>query len=301
VSKLAIKGVQHIMTEMKPIIVFGTGRSGTTVFHQMLSEHPQLTWLSELINKFPNKPILNKMLMKSFEFPYLENILRKKIYPGECYQFWDRYSPGFSEPCRDLDANDVSLKMKKKTLLAMNQITTDKRNRLLLKVTGWPRLGFLSTVFDDAKFIHITRDGRAVANSLVNVGFWRGWAGPEKWRWGNLSPAYLKEWHDHDQSFIVLAAIQWKILMDAANNATKHIEKSRLMEVKYEQLCDDPIPLLKQVADFCEIDWSSSFETKLHKYQLRNTNTKYQQELNKIQQQQLNEVLAEHLKKYGYE
>ena len=57
------------MTKMKPIIVFGTGRSGTTVFHQMLSEHPQLTWLSELVNQYPSKPILNKMLMKSFESP----------------------------------------------------------------------------------------------------------------------------------------------------------------------------------------------------------------------------------------
>jgi hypothetical protein len=86
------------MTETNPIIVFGTGRSGTTVFHQMLSEHPQLTWLSELINKYPNKPILNKMLMKSFEFPYVENILRKKYTQGSATNFGTAIHQVFPNP-----------------------------------------------------------------------------------------------------------------------------------------------------------------------------------------------------------
>lgn len=289
------------MTVNKPIIVFGTGRSGTTIFHQMLSEHPELAWISELVNKFPSKPHLNQMLMKAFEYEQVEQLLRKKIYPGECYDFWNFHCPGFAEPCRDLRADDLSVRMKKNIISAMSQLTTAKRNRLLLKVTGWPRLGFLSEVFNDAKFVHITRDGRAVANSLFNVEFWRGWGGPEKWRWGNLSKAYQREWQDRDQSFIVLAAIQWKILMDAAENTIKHIDKSQIIEVKYEQLCEDPMPLMQQIADFCEIEWSGQFQARLNKYKLRNTNNKYQQHLNMQQQQQLNEVLAEYLHRYGYE
>jgi omega-hydroxy-beta-dihydromenaquinone-9 sulfotransferase len=294
------KEKKGVMTGMKPIIIFGTGRSGTTVFHRMLSEHPQLAWLSKLCDKYPDKPILNKMLMKSLEYAPLERVLRKKIHPGECYNFWDYYSQGFRAPCRDIIATDVSVKMKKNIIKAMSKLTTEKRNRLLLKITGWPRIGFLSEVFNDAKFIHIIRDGRAVANSLINVGFWRGWGGPEKWRWGRLSAIHEKEWNDYNQSFIVLAAIQWKILMDAANNAIKHIEESRIMEVKYEELCREPIPLLMEVAAFCEIEWSDYFEARLKKYKLRNMNIKYEQELNIHQQKELNDVLDGYLRRYSY-
>lgn len=288
------------MTTTKPIIIFGTGRSGTTVFHQMLSEHPHLAWLSRLCDKYPDKLVLSKILMKSLEYPPLERMLRKKIHAGECYRFWEYYSKGFSAPCRDLLTTDVSVKMKNNIINAMSKLTTEKRNRLLLKITGWPRIGFLSEVFDDAKFIHVIRDGRAVANSLINVGFWQGWGGPEKWRWGPLSTIHQEEWNNHNQSFIVLAAIQWKILMDAAEKAKKHLEKSRILEVKYEELCSKPISLFMEIAKFCEIEWNDYFEARLKKYNLRNTNTKYKQELSLLQQKELSKVLDGYLKRYGY-
>ena len=238
--------------------------------------------------------------MKLLDYPLLVSILRKKINPGEYYAFWEYYSKGFSTPCRDLVPHDVSVKMKQNILNAMSQLTTKKRNRLLLKITGWPRIGFLSEVFEDAKFIHVIRDGRAVANSLINVGFWRGWGGPEKWRWGPLSKKHQDEWHNHNQSFIALAAIQWKILMDASETAKKYVEKSRIMEIRYEELCAEPIALLREIAEFCEIEWNGYFEARLKRYNLRNSNFKYREELSLQQQEVLNNVLADYLRKFGY-
>lgn len=288
------------MAITKPIIIFGTGRSGTTVLQQMLSQHPRLAWMSELCDRYPDTLIFNKILMKFLDFPPLERILRKKIQAGECYKFWEYYSKGFSTPCRDLVAADVSIKKKTDIIHAMSKLTTKKRNRLLLKITGWPRIGFLSEIFDDAKFIHVIRDGRAVANSLMNVGFWRGWGGPLKWRWGPLSAIHQDEWIKHNQSFAVLAAIQWKILMDAAEKAKKQMEESRIMEIKYEELCAEPISLLMEIAKFCEIEWNAHFEAKLKKYTLKNANTKYKQDLNPLQQKELSIVLDGYLKRYRY-
>jgi hypothetical protein len=288
------------MAITKPIIIFGTGRSGTTVLQQMLSEHPHLAWMSELCDRYPDKLIFNKILMKSLDFRPWEKILRKKIQAGECYKFWDYYSKGFSAPCRDLLASDVSVKMKNDIVNAMSNLTTKKRYRLLLKITGWPRIGFLSEVFEDAKFVHVIRDGRAVANSLMNVGFWRGWGGPQKWRWGPLSAIHQEEWNKHNRSFAVLAAIQWKILMDAAEKAIKHLEKSRILEIRYEELCTEPIPLFKEIVKFCEIEWNDYFETRLKKHKMRNANTKYKQELNPQQQKELSIVLDGYLRRYGY-
>ncbi len=284
----------------KPIFIFGTGRSGTTIFHHAFSEHPHLAWLSMLCDKYPDKPILNRILMTLFEYPLLENVLRKKIRPGECYAFWEHYMKCFGAPFRDLLASDVTTKEKNDILNLVSKLTTEKRNRLLFKITGWPRIGFLSEVFPDAKFIHVIRDGRAVSNSLVNVNFWRGWGGPEKWRWGPLSEIHQEEWNDHNQSFIVLAAIQWKILMDAAEEAKKYLKKSRILEVKYEKLCSDPIPLFMEVAEFCEIEWNDYFEDRLKKYTFRDTNSSYTQELTPLQQKELESVLESYLKKYDY-
>ena len=40
-----------------------------------------------------------------------------------------------------------------------------RRPRLLCKITGWPRIGFLHAVFPKREFINVIRDGRAVASS----------------------------------------------------------------------------------------------------------------------------------------
>ncbi len=290
----------NLTTTTKPIITFGTGRSGTTIFQQMLSEHHHVAWLSVLCNRYPDRLVFNKILMKSLEYPPLEKILRIKFHPGECYIFWEYYSKGFSKSYRDLLASDVSIKMKNDIEQVMSRLTTEKRNRLLLKITGWPKIGFLSNVFPNAKFIHVIRDGRAVANSLINVEWWEGWGGPERWRWGPLSKNHQEEWESYDQSFIVLAAIQWKILMDATEKAKKHLEKSRILEVKYEELCSNHIPLFMEVAKFCEIEWNDNFAARLKEHKLRNTNSKYKNELSLQQQNDLNSVLEGYLGKYGY-
>ena len=63
----------------------------------------------------------------------------------------------------------------------MSKLLAEYRNRLLLKITRWPMIGFLLEIFEEAKFVHMMRDGRAVTNSMLNVGFGRGRGGPKNW------------------------------------------------------------------------------------------------------------------------
>ncbi len=289
------------MLVTKPLIIFGTGRSGTTIFYQMLSEHPHVAWLSSLCERYPDKPFLNRYLMRALDLPVVGNFLRTQIHPSEAYGFWAFYAKGFRSPCRDLVAEDVTAKMKRDLRQAMSEMLTPRRHRLLLKITGWPRLGFLAEVFEDAKFIHVVRDGRAVANSFLNVDFWQGWGGPQKWRWGPLPSHYREVWERYGRSFIVLAALQWKLLMDAAEAAIERVGAERVLEVRYEALCVDPIAVFRKVAAFGELEWRADFEARLRKYRLENMNAKYTQELTLQQQRDLNAVLADYLKKFGYE
>ncbi len=179
-------------------------------------------------------------------------------------------------------------------------MATKNRHRLLLKITGWPRIGLLSALFPDAKFIHVIRDGRAVANSILNTDFWRGWEGPEKWRWGALSEQHQAEWEKQDKSFVALAAIQWKILMAAAEEAQTKNSAAAVLNITYESLCRDPVSLFSQVAEFCGLDWLPQFEKTINATPLKNSNQKYKKHLNADQQAILEAVLCNDLKKYGY-
>jgi hypothetical protein len=284
----------------KPIFVIGAGRSGSSIFHQTFTEHPHVAWMSVLCDRNPENPARHRALMHGIGLPLVGNFLKRRYESAECYEFWDRYFPGFSRPCRDLRAEDAT----PHTIAALRRATaglvTPGRPRLLAKITGWPRLGFLHEVFPDARFVHVYRDGRAFANSLLQVDFWLGWRGPAQWRWGPLNEDQREEWEAHGQSFVALAGIQWKILMQAMERAKQSIPAANLMEVRYEEFAAKPVDVLRDVTAFCELEWDRRFEHALSGYRVESANYKWQKDLDPAQQAVLLAVLGNELDKYGY-
>ncbi len=291
---------ESVVKVQAPIFVIGLGRSGSSIFHQMFAEHPALAWLSELCDRFPTRPGVNRALMRLLDLPVLGRGLSRRYEPAECYTFWNHHCMGFRQPCRDLLASDVTELNKRQVPAAMAKLLTGRRRRLLYKITGWPRLGFLLELFPDARFIHVYRDGRAVANSLLAVDFWRGWHGPSQWRWGELPPVLQSEWERHGRSFVALAGIQWKLLMDATAEAAARIPAGQYMEVRYEEFVADPIARFREVVKFCGLEWSSRFEKRIASYRLETANSKWRDDLTEEQQKILQSVLAESLVRYGY-
>jgi hypothetical protein len=284
----------------KPIIIVGTGRCGSTLFHRLLAKHPQMMWLSPLCYKYPHKPGWNRMAVAAMDNPLLRRLFGEKIRPGENYRFWDKYAYGFSEPCRDLVRSDVSARVKKQVRAAFEPMLTSKRSRLLIKITGWPRIGFLNEIFPDARFIHVLRDGRAVASSLLHVGFWKGWHGPQSWRAGLLSPEDQALWESYDRSFTALAGIEWRIQMRAMEAARRAIDPSLFYEVKYESFCEEPVEHFRRVLDFVEAPWTDDFEQEIRAASIKSTSNRWRDDLAPGQQVILDDLLAEDLRRYGY-
>lgn len=284
----------------QPIFIVGVGRSGSSVFHRILSAHPRVSWLSRFCDEHPENPVWNRLLMRGLDLPVLGDYLASRVDPGEAYAFWDHYYPGFSVPCRDLVAGDVTNFTRSAVRSVLARMGPSGRDRLLIKITGWPRLGFLREIFPDARFIHILRDGRPVASSFLKVDWWWGWRGPENWRWGPLSPEYHREWLQHDRSFVALAGIQWKILMDAMVSARTQVDPSQFLEISYEDLCSAPMETMRKAVDFCRLDWSPRLEAMVKRTPLRSENDKWRKDFTGDQQAILDTVLQDHLRRYGY-
>jgi hypothetical protein len=288
-------------TITKPIIIVGTGRCGSTVFHRVLSRHPNVMWLSGFCDHYPTRPEWNRRAVVAMGNPVLHRLFGWKIQPGECYHFWDRHTFGFSEPCRDLVRGDVTARIKKQVRGVMGTMLTPSRQRLLLKITGWPRLGYLEEIFDDARFVHLVRDGRAVASSLLHVDFWRGWRGPQGWRAGLLSPEDQATWESYDRSFVALAGIEWRIQMRAMEAARQALARAQFLEIKYESFCEDPMATCRQVLEFAELPSSPAFEREVARTSIKNTSHRWRDGLTPAQQRILDDLLHEDLLRNGYD
>jgi len=284
----------------KPIFIIGTGRCGSSIFHKLLSYHPQLVWTSGFCNRLPTAPWINRAVLKLDENRLLQPFLRSYVKPSETTLYWEHLAPGFSRAVKDLRAEDLHRNVKNNIIASLEKLETGKRTRQLHKFTGWPRTDYLLSIFPDAKFIHVYRDGRAVANSFFQVKWWHGWHGPENWLWGPLSREFQNEWEDHGKSFLVLAAIQWKILMDAFENAKKTIAEDQYMEIRYEDFTVDPTRSFEQVLQFCELADSTRFYKAISAIKLHGQNEKWRKNLTPAQIQLLRESLGDYCKKYGY-
>ncbi len=293
------------MTEcrvQKPVFILATGRAGSTVLYRMLSEHPRTRRLTRFARRSGGLwRLLDRVAMWAVDAPLVGGPVKRLVEGGgEHYDFWDRLYPGFRDTFRDLTAEDATPRVVRDIRRELSaRVGASEDRRFLLKLTGWPRVGFLKRILPDARFAHIIRDGRAVANSWLNVPWWTGWSGPRNWRWGPLNDERLREWESCGRSFIALAAIQWKVLMDAFEAARAQCPEEDWLQVRYEDLCARPAETAARIAQHCALPPSRTFRRRLKAYALRNANFKWRRDLTDRQQEMLNDLLGEYLDRYG--
>jgi hypothetical protein len=269
------------------------------VFHRLLARHPEAMWLSGFCDRYPAHPEWNRQAVAAVGHPVLRPLLDAKVQPGECYRFWDYYAYGFSEPCRDLVRGDVTSRVRKQVRTVMESMLSPARHRLLIKITGWPRLGYLNEIFEDAKFVHLVRDGRAVASSLLHVDFWRGWRGPQGWRAGLLSAEDQALWERHDRSFVALAGLEWRIQMRAMEAARRAVDPDRFLEISYESFCERPNDVLRLVLEFAQWPEAASLKREIEASRIRDSQ-RWRDGLTGAQQELLDDLLRDDLLRYGY-
>ena len=301
-------------TSVQPVFLISTGRAGSTALFKVMTHHPEMAYLTGFAEpglfKLPFRRFrrsralprlyFNRFVLNLSDLPFVGSTVRTIAKPVEVYPFWHQLFGGMTATYRDLQGGDVSDKARKRISSTLQELPVGKKTIPLIKLTGWPRAGFFGEIFPDAKFIHLIRDGRAVANSFINVDFWNGWKGPRQWRYGPLPLRYQEEWDYWDQSFVALAAIQWKILIDAFEKARDFISADKWCTVKYEEFCSAPVHVLQETFEYLGVKWSQKLEKAVLKSNCNNHNDKWKDDLANHQQKILEAVLHTHLSKYGY-
>ncbi len=176
--------------------MLGTGRCGSTLVHEVLCQHEDVAFLSNLEDRGRAGGLLtasNGRLYRRLP-PSVTQKGGARFAPSEGYRALSReVSPVLEYSERDLQASDATPWLTGRLQRFFTARAQRSPERLYLhKFTGWPRASFLYAVFPESRFVHVVRDGRAVANSWLQMPWWLGYRGPENWHFGRLGDAHTR-------------------------------------------------------------------------------------------------------------
>lgn len=298
------------------VAVVGTGRCGSTLVQELLCRHPSVGFVSGLDDKLARLNLAGRFNgrlyrrstprpigMTSLRHGRLLQRGRFRVAPSEAYQLLDRQVfAGFSRPCRDLLAGDLTPYIERRLRRFFDtRIARQDCAVLAHHITGWPRTGLLRAAYPELKVVNVVRDGRAVTNSWLQMGWWNGWQGPDSWLYGPLPPHLHTEWDESGRSFPVLAALGWKLLMEAYTEARAATPTDRWLDLRYEHLLADPRGCVDRLLGFLDLPWTPRFEAGFARYRFQlGRDAAYRDDLTPEQIAAVERVLEKPLTEWGY-
>jgi hypothetical protein len=287
------------------VFILGTGRCGSSLVHEVLAKHPGVGFLSNVDDRIVAPAIVGRWNGRLYRRlpPSLSVKGRIRFAPSEGYRILGkRVSPAICAPSRDLTADDATPWLARRFRRFFEERAHAQRAPVFLhKFTGWPRARFIDAALDDVRFVHVMRDGRAVANSLVQMHWWRGYGGPETWGWGRLPEVLEKEWEATGRSFPVLAALEWKILMDAFEEAAATIPPERWLDVRYEDVVREPRESTARILRWLDLEWDPEFERSFARYRFDASKASaYARNLRHEDVRAIDAAIGPDLQRFGY-
>lgn len=278
---------------MQPNFVIGTGRCGSTLLSTLLAENRQALVLSEffggldMINRFSPDPMsgndLATMLMRDMELAHFWKARSKKIKEilvdrKELAEKWHGHIPVLLEialpaltdrPEELFDEMIAWARARPKVPVAQHYpalfawLAGKLGRQMWIERSGasFEFLEGLVDTFPDARFVHIHRDGREAALSMLNhmhfrqiVSYHYDPPSDEEVRRTalHLDPPEADAFSariDGPQD-IRRFADYWSFCIARGYHAMPRIRPENLLEVRFEDLLADPAAVLARVSDF---------------------------------------------------
>lgn len=298
--------------------VVGSGRCGSTLVAELVARHPDVGFISNVDEHLPGLNLKGRWNNRLFALcPERDPSLpayrhrrrvfepgRLRVAPSEGWSLLERQVSGvFPRPYRDLASEDAMPWLQQRIREFFDsRVEAQGKQVFMHHLTGWPRAGLLSAAYPDARFVNVLRDGRAVANSWLQMGWWDGYLGPDRWYLGPLPAAYHQEWEHSGRSFVVLAGLGWKLLVNAAEEARLRIPEGQWLDVRLEDFMQDPRGQMQIILEFLGLDWTSRFEMGFARHRIAPSRGRaWRLDLSQEQVVQLERAIAAPLRRHGYQ
>lgn len=290
---------------MRLNFIVGTGRCGSSLVHEILANHEGVGFVSNIDDNLAwlnSNGRFNNRLYAITKGSWTRKG-RARFAPSEAYRLIGKQaSPIFENSSRDLLATDVTPWLRKRFAdFFATRWRAQRCQNFLHKYTGWSRIGFFAEIFPESRFVHIVRDGRAVANSMLQMPWWGGYRGPQHWLLGPLADDLQGEWDSSGASFVTLAALTWRVLMDSYQSAARTLPAGRYLEIRYEDVLAQPEESLRAICGFIGLDWSKRLSRASARILVDISRERaFERDLSTMQIAQMEQCIGPLLSRYGY-
>lgn len=297
--------------------VLGSGRCGSTLVAELIARHRDVGFVSNFddkLGRFDLKGRWNNSLFNRFNErdptlrPFRDRRRpiergRLRVAPSEGWEVLEKQVSGIiPKPCRDLTADDAMPWLQRRiSSFFDDRIAAQGKPVFMHHLTGWPRSGLLSAVYPQARYVHVIRDGRAVANSWLQMGWWDGYRGPDNWYLGPLTQGERQAWEDSGRSFAVLAGLGWKVLIEALEQACAATPAGLWLDVRMEDLIEDPRGQMANIMAFLELPWDEHYESGFRRHTFQASRGEaWKRDLGPFHISELERIIGEPLQRHGY-
>jgi len=259
----------------RPIFVLGLPRSGTTMLQDICCTHPEVAYITNAMHQYPRCVCAVETMRKLLRLNARgERYLRDSIEveagsPNEGLKFWGywfgwdphnlHYVPRDPESFTQKEIDDIYYHLKRIIWCHGRDRRFFTKNPALI-----PDIAILRRLFPDAKFIHIVRDPRNSANSMLKLyrmeaqqlenirsqtrhGLYdRGVFIPYP-RVPKLAE-YIEQWGPDD---LRTTSHVWRDCVSIVRGWRDKLPN--YMEIRYEDICREPEKELARLFEFAEL------------------------------------------------
>jgi hypothetical protein len=210
---------------MKPVFIGGCPRSGTTLLGTLIGAHPQCCSVPE--SQFKVESL--RGLPPAPEPPQALRALHMALRASR-FSSWKFAAERLGQDCGD--SLDSYPELIDRLVVAYAELAGDREANRWVDSTPSNKNYFptLLRLFPDARAIHIVRDGRAVANSVM-----------------------MRDWGPNT---VISAAWWWLAHLSHGLAAELSLPSDRIRRVRYEALVNQPKETLVDICEWLDLEYS---------------------------------------------
>ena len=292
-----------------PTFLIGAARSGTSLLYKGLCLHPDAAYFNNYSRRVPRHPsvgVMNRIARltpghrRQVWFAGGSNAyvysrarrLRDRLYPMPVEGEPVYAACGIPEDVsRDNVNMDSALALRRAVFATMRW--GGGHHFINKRIANVRRIPVLAAAFPEARFVDITRDGRAVAVSLSRVDWWEG---SVVWWYGGTPQA----WRDDGRDPWELCARNWVEEVRAIDSGIEDLDPSQVLRLTYEEFVAEPVGTIQRVAEFAGLPDDAGWRREIEHIKFRNRNDTWSKGLPPEVVTTIEDVQASELSKRGY-